>query len=285
MTPLRQKMVDHMQLRRLSPSTQHSYAEAVAGLARFYHKTPDKINNTQIQAYLLYLMRERQLSWSSCNVIVNGLRFFYTKTLGWDSVHFNIPPCKTKKQLPEILSKEELERLFSAAAHLKHRVLLMTTYSAGLRVSEVVHLQLTDIDSKRMLIRIVQSKGNKDRYVNLSENLLPELRYYWRMYRPQTWLFTSSDGENPLSVGTAQKIYYSAKEKAGIKKGKGIHTLRHCYATHLLESGVDLPTIQKLMGHESIRSTMLYLQITPVKLSQTQSPLDLLDLYDTESQS
>jgi integrase/recombinase XerD len=218
MTPLRQKMVDHMQLRRLSPSTQHSYTEAVAGLARFYNKTPDKIDNTQIQAYILHLMRDRKLAWSTCNVIVNGLRFFYTKTLGWDSVRFNIPPCKTKKQLPEILSKEELEQLFSAAANLKHRVLLMTTYSAGLRVSEVVNLQLTDIDSKRMLIRVVQSKGNKDRYVNLSENLLPELRHYWRTYHPQKWLFTSSDGKNSLSVGTAQKIYYLTKQKARIKR-------------------------------------------------------------------
>ncbi len=285
MTLLRKKMVDDMQLRRLSPSTQHSYVEAVSGLARFYHKTPDKINNPQIQSYLLHLMRERKLSWSSCNVVVNGLRFFYTKTLGWDSVRFNIPPCKTKKQLPEILSKEELERLFSAAVNLKHRVLLMTTYSAGLRVSEVVNLKLTDIDSKRMMIRVVQSKGNKDRYVNLSENLLPELRYYWRSYRPENWLFTSSDGSNPLSVGTAQKVYYSTKERAGIKKGKGIHTLRHCYATHLLESGVDLPTIQKLMGHESIRSTLLYLQITSTKLSRTQSPFDLLELHDTGTQT
>ena len=285
MTPLRKKMVDDMQLRRLSPSTQRAYTDAVSGLARFYHKTPDKINTTQIQAYLLHLMRERKLSWSSCNVVVNGLRFFYTRTLGWNSVRFNIPPCKNKKQLPEILSKEELERLFSAAVNLKHRVLLLTTYSAGLRVSEVVHLTLTDIDSKRMMIRIVQGKGNKDRYVNLSEKLVTELRQYWRSYRPENWLFTSCEGTKPMPVGTAQKIYYFTKNRAGIKKGKAIHTLRHCYATHLLESGVDLPTIQKLMGHDSIRTTMVYLQVTSHKLSRTQSPLDLLELPDRVPQT
>ena len=227
-------------------------------------------------------MTERKLSWSTCNIVVNGLRFFYTQTLGYESTRFKIPPRKGQKQLPEILSTEELELLFASAATLKHRALLMATYAAGLRVSEVVRLKLTAIDSKRMMIRIQQGKGNKDRYSILSEKLLRELRLYYRMYRPELWLFPCRRGDKPLHIATAQKMYYHAKDKAGIKKGKGIHTLRHCFATHLLEAGEDLPTIQKLMGHTSIKTTMVYLQVTAKKLSSVKSPLDLLSIQENQ---
>ncbi len=278
MTALRQKMINDMTLRRLSPNTQTAYISAVAGLARYYKQSPERINNQMIQDYLLHLMQERKLQWSSCNVIVCGLRFFYTHTLGMDSMFLSIPPRKKVYQLPEILSTEEIERLFAAVSNQKHRTLLMTTYAAGLRVSEVVNLKLTDIDSKRMMIRVRQGKGSKDRYTILSERLLKELRIYWKKYRPSQWLFSGRNQKRPMKVYSAPKIYYKAKDKAGIKKGKGIHTLRHCFATHLLEAGVDLRTIQVLMGHSSIMTTVVYLKVTRKQISQTQSPLDLLNI-------
>jgi site-specific recombinase XerD len=216
-----------------------------------------------------------------CNVAVSGLRFFYTHALGMDSVFLSIPPRKSDSTLPEIFSTEELEKLFSALTNQKHRVLLMTTYAAGLRVSEVVGLKITDIDSNRMMIRVEQGKGRKDRYTILSRRLLEELRIYWRMYRPSVWLFYSGKKTKlPLSVSSLQRVYNQAKDKAAITKGKGIHTLRHCFATHLLEAGVDLRTIQMLMGHSSIMTTMGYLQVTKKHLGSTQSPFDLLNIAE-----
>jgi len=279
MTPLRQKMINDMVLRRFSSKTQEAYVAAVTGLARFYKQSPEKIDKEMIQSYLVHLMQDRKLSWSSCNVAVSGLRFFYTQTIGKDSMFLSIPPRKKDNRLPEIFSAEELERLFSALTNQKHRTLLMTTYAAGLRVSEVVSLKVTDIDSQRMMIRVCQGKGRKDRYTILSQRLLKELRIYWKMYRPSEWLFFSGKHYvRPLSVSTAQRVYNYAKDKAGITKGKGIHALRHCFATHLLEAGVDLRTIQMLMGHSSILTTMGYLQVTRKHLSSTQSPLDLLEI-------
>lgn len=281
MTPLRQKMISEMTLRRFAPKTQEAYTAAVAGLARYYKESPEKISKKMIQDYLLYLMQEKKLSWSSCNVAISGLRFFYTQALGVDSMFLSIPPRKKDSTLPEIFSAGDLEKLLSALTNQKHRVLLMTTYAAGLRVSEVVGLKVTDIDSNRMMIRVQQGKGRKDRYTILSKRLLEELRIYWRMYRPSIWLFYSGKKTKcPLSVSSLQRIYNLAKDKAGITKCKGIHTLRHCFATHLLEAGVDLRTIQILMGHSSIMTTMGYLQVTRKHLGSTQSPFDLLNITD-----
>lgn len=281
MTELRQKMIKEMTIRNFSPRTQEAYLSAVAGLAKHYRQSPDKITKGMIREYLLYLMQERKLAWDSCNVAVSGLRFFYTHTLGKKSMSLSIPPRKRVTQLPEILSSEELDSLFGALSNQKHRTLLMTTYSAGLRLSEVVHLRVTDIDSKRMMIRVKQGKGRKDRYTVLSERLLTELRAYWKIYRPPVWLFYGTKKTRPLTDRSAQSIYYQAKKKAGITKGKGIHTLRHCFATHLLESGVNLRTIQMLMGHTSIMTTMTYLQVTRKQISSTQSPLDLLEIPES----
>jgi site-specific recombinase XerD len=222
-------------------------------------------------------MEDRKLAWNTCNVVVSGIRFFYTNVLGMDSKTLIIPPRKKEKRLPEILSGEELSRLFTKAGSPKARMLLMTTYSAGLRVSEVVRLKIKDIDSARMTIRIQQSKGNRDRYSILSSLLLEELRFYWKIYHPKDWLFPSWDQAKPLSVDSAQKAYYAAKKKAGITKGGGIHTLRHCFATNLLEAGVDPRTIQVLMGHRSIKTTVTYMQVTQKRLTSIKSPLDLLD--------
>ena len=279
MTPLRQQMLNDMRLERLAPRTQESYIAAIAGLAKYYKLSPDKLDKEKVNAYLLYLLEERHLAWSSCNLVVCALKFFYTKTLGWESISIPLPPRKTKHMLPEIFSAEELERLFACAGpNIKHRLLLMTTYSGGLRVSEVVRLKVTDIDSARMTIRIEQGKGNKDRYTILSTRLLKELRYYWLMYRPSVWLFPGSGPKQFIDITTAQKVYNYAKDRAGLKKGRGIHTLRHCFATHMLEAGVDPRTIQMLMGHSSITTTMGYMQVTRKKLNAIRSPLDLLDI-------
>ncbi len=269
-----------MKLRRFAPSTQEAYVSAVADLAKYYNQSPDLLDKEKIQGYLLYLMEERRLAWSTCNVAVSGLRFFYTQTLGINSMSLGIPPMKTQKKLPEILSSEEIERLFKCAFDIKHRAVLMATYASGLRVSETVNLRLADIDSSRMTLRVRQGKGNKDRYTILSSRLLTELRTYYRKCKPRFWLFHGTYNDRQLHIGTAQKMYYTAKKRAGITKGGGIHTLRHCFATHLLEAGVDLRTIQSLMGHTSIMTTMNYLRVTSKKLAATRSPLDLIETPD-----
>lgn len=276
MGALRTKMIDAMKLRRFSPKTQQAYLAAVAGIARFYNQSPDSISPDQIHDYLLHLTVVRALSWSTCNVAVSALRFFYFETLHWDHLSLPIPPRKKPSKLPEILSSQELDRLFACSSPPKSRLLLMTTYSAGLRVSEVVHLKVSDIDSQRMMIRIQQAKGMKDRYSILSQTLLEELRLYWKLYRPASWLFPSQQPLKPMQIGTAQKIYHRAKQRAGITKGLGIHTLRHCFATHLLEAGVDLRTIQTLMGHSSITTTQRYLQVRRQMIDSNQARFDLL---------
>jgi len=200
-------MIRDMQLRRFSPRTQNSYVRAVELLARYYRRSPEKISKEEIQDYLLYLMNEKKLSWSTCNLAVSAFRFFYAVTLGNEAMYLDIPPRKTRSRLPEVLSREAVERLFAAATHLKHRLLLMTTYSAGLRVSEVVRLKPKHIDSSRMMIRVEQAKGNKDRYTILSQRLLEELEFYRKVYRPTTWLFFTDDrdviagAKSPKSIG------------------------------------------------------------------------------------
>ena len=200
MKPLRAQMIHDMQLQRLASKTQKAYVTAVAGLAKFYDCSPDRLSPEQIRTYLHHLLVERRLAWSSCNQAAAGLKFFYTKTLGWDVLHLNLPPRTGRSQLPQILSIEELQRLFMHARNPRHRVLLMTTYAAGLRVSEVVRLRLTDIESDRLLLRVEQGKGRKDRYTLLSTRLLTELRAYWKCYRPTPWLFTGRDPHTPMPV-------------------------------------------------------------------------------------
>jgi len=275
MKELRAKMIEEMKLRRFAPKTHSAYLSAVEGLARFYNKSPDQIFNTQIKKYLIYLLEDKKVSWSTCNVAMSGILFFYIKTLGRKSISLSIPPRKHKQQLTEVVSTKEVIRLITAPLKLKHRVMLMMTYSGGLRVSELVNLKISDIDSKRMVIRVEQAKGNKDRYTILSERLLPELRIYWKMYHPKTWLFPNKRQSQPMNISTPQKIYYDAKKKSGITKGKGIHMLRHCFATHMLEAGVDIRTIQQLMGHSALSTTSRYLKISNERLRSIKSPLDL----------
>lgn len=275
MTELRKRMLRDMQLRNFSPETQRGYLNSVAGLAKYYHRSPDLISPVEIQDYVLYLLNERKLAISTCHVIITGLRFFYSVTLGEDKSRAPIAEMKSSRRLPVILSGNELERLFAAVKNIKHRVLLMTAYGGGLRASELVQLKITDIQSDRMMIRVEQGKGRKDRYTLLSKRLLEQLRHYWKIKRPDLWLFPGYS-HRQMTREMTYRIYVKATQKAGIKRKGGIHTLRHCFATHLLEAGEDLRTIQLLMGHSSIRTTVRYLQVTSKTLQGTESPLDLL---------
>lgn len=282
MTMLRARMIREMQLRQFSPATQESYLLAVKALARYYRQSPDRLTVEQIRDYMHYLLVERKLAGSSCNVAAAALTFFYRRVLGQESFDLKFWQ-KRSGRLPEILSRQQVERLFAAVRNPKHRVLLMTTYAAGLRVSEVVRLKVEHIHSDRMLIRVEQGKGAKDRYTLLSPRLLSELRHYWKQYRPPVWLFPGVDRNRPMSSAAAQRAYYLAKRRAKIRRGQGIHTLRHCFATHLLEAGTDERTIQSLMGHKNITTTMRYLRVTTKRLSTLSSPLDLLPVPNPDS--
>ena len=274
MGALRTKMIQEMRLRNFSPRTEKSYVAAMVGLVKYYRQSPDQLSVEPIRSYLLPL-QEQGLSASSCNVAISGLRFFYQQTLGWEKNDLFLPPRRRTSRLPEVLSLREAERLFEATEKLRDRCLLMTPYSAGLRVSEAVNLKLTDLDRERMTIRVEPGKGRKDRYPILSPRLLKELELYCKRYRPLSWLFPHGKG-GPISVSVTQKIYNQAKHRAALHTGQGIHTLRHGFATHWLEAGVDLRTLQTLLGHTSILTTQRYLHIRQQKLTSTMSPLELL---------
>jgi site-specific recombinase XerD len=269
-------MVNDMIIRGMAEKTRTSYTQAVAGLAKFYRRSPDQVTHEEVQAYLLHLIQERKLAWSTCNIAAQGLRFLFHVTLQHDAVAFRIPGPRQPSTLPVILSRDDVHRIVSAATDGKHHALLATTYAAGLRVGEAVRLTITDIDATRQAIRVEQGKGAKDRYTVLPPGLLAELRAYWRLYRPSAWLFPGADGERPITVWTAQHAYYGAKRRAGVTKRGGIHALRHAFATHLLEAGVDLPTIQRLLGHRSLQTTSRYLHLAEVAGIAPGSPLDLL---------
>jgi len=278
MTPLRQRMIRELELQRKSPRTIEVYVAAVAQLARHYGRSPDAISVEEIRDFVHHLITVQKLAFSTCNLRLSAIRFFYHHVLGQEKFSLRIP-AKRSGRLPEPLSRSEIARLFEVTSNLKHRVLLMTVYGGGLRVSEVVHLRPQDIHSERMLIRVNQGKGHKDRYTLLSARLLEELRAYWRQYRPQEgWLFPGGNGKGSLLADSAKRIFYEAKARAGIVHGHGIHCLRHSFATHLMEGGVPLPTIQRLMGHASLNSTARYLHVTSQHLDGIHSPLDLLRL-------
>jgi integrase/recombinase XerD len=281
MTPLRTRMIRELELQRKAPGTVRSYVKSVERLACYFGRSPDKISREEVRSYLHYLITEKKLAFSSCNCQIAAINFFYREVLG-QCVNLRVP-MKKQGRLPEPLSREEVIRLLKAAGNSKHRVLMMTAYSAGLRVSEVVQLKPRHIKSDRLLIHVEQGKGRKDRYSLLSERLLSELRAYWREYRPRgEWVFPNSAGTGHMPKGTAAKVFYGMKKRAGIVHGHGIHSLRHSFATHLLEVGVDLPTIQLLMGHTSLTTTVKYLHVTQKHLTETQSPLDLLRLPRAE---
>jgi site-specific recombinase XerD len=270
-------MIRELELHRKAPKTVEAYVTAVVQLAQHYRRSPDTLSVEEIRGFLHHLITHRKLSFSSCNQKLAGIRFFFHRVLGKEGINLRVP-AKRSGRLPEPLSRAEITRLLDATRDLKHRVLLMICYGAGLRVSELVHLRLRDIHSDRMLIRVNEGKGHKDRYTLLSPRMLEELRAYWREYHPKEWLFPNRDGSDAVSIDAVQKAFYGAKERARIEHGHGIHSLRHSFGTHLMEAGVPLPTIQRLMGHSSLATTAKYLHVTSKHLGSVRSPLELLRL-------
>jgi integrase/recombinase XerD len=278
MTPLRRRMIDDMTLRNLAPKTIESYVQRISGFAQYFKTSPEHLGPDHVRAYLLHLVHERRLSWSHFNQVRSALRFLYSVTLKQDWVMQDIVCAKKPRTLPVVLSLDELTRFFAAITNLKHRAILMTAYAAGLRLSEVTHLRVADIDSQRMVIRVRQGKGQKDRYVMLSQNLLVVLREYWRVARPQDYLFPGVQPDRPISRRTVMNTCRDAREIAGLGKSVAVHTLRHSFATHLLESGTDLRTIQILLGHRSLSTTARYTHVATAASQSTQSPFDRLEL-------
>ena len=281
MSPLRQQMIRVLELHRKSPDTIKPYVTAIAQLAQYCQRSPDQISVEEIRGFLHYLITVRKLSSSTCNQRIAAINFFYRHVLGRVDFQLKVP-LKPSGRLPEPLSRSEIARLVDAATNAKHRALMMTAYGGGLRVCELVQLRPADIHSDRMLIRVNQGKGRKDRYTLLSPRLLTELRRYWLAYRPVNWLFTNRNNNGPLPRGTAQGVFDELKKRAAITHGHGIHSLRHSFATHLMEAGVPLPTIQRLMGHTTLATTAKYLHVTSKHFEGVRSPLDLLRMPDQD---
>lgn len=275
----RQQMLDAMIMRGFSVRTQRSYLDAMIRLIKYHHRPADSLGANEIQAFFLYLVKERGLSPASCRLFLNGIRFFYLQVLKWPEFEVKVNIPKRPQRIPELLTVDEVKRIVSAGTNPKHRMLLCTAYACGLRVSELVNLKVRDIDSERQLLRIVQGKGAKDRAVMLSPALLNQLRHYWRLYHPPQWLFYGFTPVTGLSIGTAQRVFSAHKRKAKVDKVGGIHSLRHAYATHQLEAGMPLHQLQHLMGHQSLRSTERYLHWVP-SYHQGESGVDLLEGVD-----
>ena len=272
------------QRRNYSAGTIRLYLHHVAAFAQHFHRPPDQLGAEHIRQYQLFLIQQKKLAWSSYNQIVCALRFFYAKTLKRSFLLSEIPFPRKVQQLPLILSQEEVARILTAPEHLKSRALLMTIYAAGLRRSEVARLRVTDIDSERMTITIHQGKGQKDRVVMLSPVLLDTLRQYWRKQKPKEWLFPGRTSNQPISGNDIFMVFQHAVRRAGIAKKVCPHSLRHSFATHLLESGTDLRTIQILLGHRSLKTTSRYLHVSPQHVRATASPLDSLNLTRESSE-
>jgi site-specific recombinase XerD len=281
MTTLRQNFIRELVIRGIASRTQESYVAAVHGLAKHYHQPPDQLTDEQLKDYIFYLAKEKELAPATLNLTVYALRSFYQLVLqrSVEQLRLCLPPVKQAVHRPQVFSVEEMEKLLTVGCvHPKHRAFLMTVYGAGLRLNEACHLKPAHIDSARMLLRVEEGKGRKDRYTLLSPRLLQELRSYWLSVRPGPWLFFGRERQLPLPEGTGQGIFNHAVERAGLPKKGGIHSLRHSFATHLLESGVEITVVQKLLGHSSLSSTVTYLHVRRERVAQVQSPLQLLDL-------
>ena len=277
MTPLRQRMLEDMQIRHLASSTQRAYVEHVARFARHFGRSPALLGPEEIRAYQVYLTNDKQLAPASRVITVAALRFFYTVTLQktW-SVEAVIPAPKTPQTLPVVLSPAEVVQFLGCVAAPKHRAILTTCYAAGLRISEAVRLTPAAIDSQRMVLRVEQGKGQKDRYVMLSPKLLEILREWWRVSRPRHWLFPGARPGHPITSRAVNRACRKAHRRCGIPKPITPHSLRHAFAVHLLEAGTNVRTIQLLLGHRSLATTARYLAIATTQVCATASPLDLL---------
>ena len=276
MTPLRQRFIDDLRLKNFSDGTIKVYVRAVEKFALFLGRSPDESTAEDVRAFMIHQL-DRGLSRSYCVILRNALRHLYQDTLGRTDELKSVPRPKRERRLPVVLSRQEVQRLFAVMENIKHRALFMVAYDAGLRLSEVLNLRMEDIDSGRMVIRICQAKGKKDRYGRLSNGLLKLLREYWRVCRPESFLFPGASLHKRYDVSTPGQILKKLCRKAGITKCVSMHTLRHSFATHLLEAGTNLRVIQQLLGHSSIQTTCLYTHISIEGLREAPSPMELLE--------
>ena len=276
MTILRQRMIEDLTIRNYSPRTIEIYVERVAKFAQYFSQSPDRLGPSHIRQYQVFLVKNKKASWAKVNQTVCALRFLYRVCLKkkWTIEHIPFP--KQEKKLPVVLSRGEVARFLRAVDNIKHRTILMTLYATGLRLSEALALEVSDIDSPRMLIRVRLGKGKRDRYVPLSETLLEQLRLYWKHSRPSGWLFPNRDPGCPLGGATIQKVCTTVALKAGLSKRVNPHMLRHSFATHLLEAGTDLKTIQVLLGHRSLNATSVYLHVAAQAPGSSRKAHDLL---------
>lgn len=276
MGQMRCRMEEELRLRGYSECTHKAYVNWVRRFVQFYRRPPEQMGAEEVRAYLVHLLEERKLSRSTLVQALCAFKFFYLHVLHRPCELEDLRLAKRKRKLPTVLSELEVRRLLKAAETLKELAILMTLYSAGLRLSELLNLQPKDIDSTKMRIRVREGKGGKERYVVLSSTLLDVLRRYFRQYRPEVWLFAGRLPQQPLDPRFAQRMVRRLSEKAGLRQGVTPHTLRHSFATHLLEHGTELPYIQELLGHRSLRTTQLYIRVSPRALSKVTSPLDRL---------
>jgi len=280
MSPLRRRMIEDMTIRNLSPATQQSYIHAVAQFSRYFGRSPDRLGLEDVRAYQVHLA-SKGVAWGSLNQVVCALRFFYGVTLDQATIPERIAYAREPRKLPTVLSANEVVRFLESVSSLKARVALTTAYAAGLRVSEVAALKVRDIDSGRMVMRIEHGKAGKERYVMLSAPLLGILRSYWRLTRPSLYLFPGRTSDKPIEPTVLHAACRSAAAAAGLDKRVSVHVLRHSFATHLLESGVDIRIIQVLLGHENLSTTARYTRVSTRLIADTASPLDRLSLNVT----
>lgn len=276
LSPTTRRMAEDMLVRNLSQSTIDAYTYHVDQFLQFCRRPAEEVTPEDIRNFQLYLVRDKQAGWSSFNQAVCGLRFLYRFTLPRPWHVQMIPFGKRPKKLPTVLGQEQVERLLACVNNLKHRTVLLTLYAAGLRLNEALHLQIADIDSGRQMLRVTRGKGSKQRCVPLSPRLLAALRDYWKVYRPPEWLFPGKTAEEPMRASTIQKVCTTATREGGLRQRITPHTLRHSFATGLLEAGVDLLTIGQLLGHRSFTSTLVYLHVRRPHLISTPSPIDWL---------
>jgi len=281
MTRLRQRMLEDMGVRNLAENTQSAYLQQITAYARHFQRRPEDLGPEEVRTYQVYLTKTRGLSPSSVSVATGALRFLYKVTLKRAWAVEEIPMPKRPFRLPVILSSEEVMHFLDSIGSLKHRAILVTAYATGLRISEATHLKVTDIDSQRMMLRVDQGKARKDRYVMLSPRLLEELRAYWKAVRPTLWLFPGDLPDKPITRSAVEQACHKAQRASGIEKPVTPHSLRHAFATHLLESGANVRTIQLLLGHRSLSTTSRYLKVATSTVCATTSPFDLLPKVET----
>jgi len=261
MTPLRKKMISWMERKNYSASSIKSYVTAVSMLGRYYGKCPSQLSEEEVAAYMNYITQKRGYSYGSISGAHSGIKLLWKQILGREWNTTLLPRPKRPKELPEILSLQEVHRLLELTRNQKHRAILSLLYTSGLRMGELICLQPSDIDSERMVVRVRRGKGKKDRYTRLTVRMLEQLRAYWKCYRPQTYLFEGMVAGQHISGSTVQKVFHRSRQRAGIRRQVGVHVLRHCFATHLLEAGVDSMVIKQMLGHAHLSTTARYLHV------------------------